>query len=251
MIRTAAIGLAAVISTAALADGGTSATQAELAISENTKWAFAEDFSYHNFKSGDDLMVFDTKFVLPLEGGELNLSLPAYNQGGDTNIGDLGVGYEVLAFKGTNSLIGDYRVDLGGGVYLPVGDEQFQSANINPFFNAGIAFDVFGLDFVQTAEYRFVGGDAYSPWIGTSVASDTLTLGSTLGSDLGFFVLGLDFTQVFYFEGEDYLAFIGPCMGVELTSNIFATAAAHFQAINDSDYAETDYILSVGLKIEF
>ena len=248
MIRQAIAGLAltTTIATAANADGN-AAAQAEAAISTPTKWSLTEDFTYFNYESDDTLLSFNTTFALALDnGGTLSLSLPVYNGDGDTNVGDLKVGGDFNAFKGDG-----WNLGLGGGVYLPVGAEEFDSTNINPFFTGRFSTKLGDFDFMQTAEYRFVGSEAYTPWLGTSTDSDILSLGTLLSLSWGDLTMGADLTQLYYIQSEEHQIFVGPAAALKINDSISLDGGVQFPLSQDVSTTEVDIVVGVGLGIKF
>jgi hypothetical protein len=247
MIRQAIAGLAfATLATAAHAEG-TDAPQAEAAISTPSKWSLTEDFTYFNYEGDDTLLSFNTTFALALDnGGTLSLSLPVYNGDGDTNVGDLKVGGDFNAFKGDG-----WNLGLGGGVYLPVGAEEFDSTNINPFFTGRFSVKLGGFDLMQTAEYRFVGSEAYTPWLGGSTDSDILSLGTLLSVSWGDLTVGADLTQIYYIQAEENQIFVGPAASFKVNDTISLDGGVQFPISQDVSGAEVDIVVGVGLSIKF
>jgi hypothetical protein len=248
MIRQALAGLAlsTTIATAANADGN-AAAQAEAAIPTPTKWSLTEDFTYFNYESDDTLLSFNTTFALALDnGGTLSLSLPVYNGDGDTNVGDLKVGGDFNAFKGDG-----WNLGLGGGVYLPVGAEEFDSTNINPFFTGRFSVKLGDFDLMQTAEYRFVGSEAYTPWLGTSTDSDILSLGTLLSLSWGDLTVGADLTQLYYIQSEEHQIFVGPAAALKINDSITLDGGVQFPVSQDVSTTEVDIVVGVGLGIKF
>jgi len=242
----AGLALATTIATAAYA-GGTDAPQAEAAISTPSKWSMSEDFTYFNYENDDTLLSFSTAFALALDnGGTLSLSLPVYNEDGDTNVGDLKVGADFNAFKGEG-----WNLGLGGGVYLPVGAEEFDSTNINPFFTGKFSTKLGDFDLVQTAEYRFVGSDAFTPWLGTSTDSDILSLGTLLSLSWGNLTVGADLTQLYYIQSEENQIFVGPAASLKVSDTISLDGGVQFPISQDVSGTEVDIVVGVGLGIKF
>jgi hypothetical protein len=242
----AGLGLAATIAAASYADN-TDAAQAEAAIPAPSKWSLAEDFTYFNYENDDTLKSFNTTFALALDnGGTLSLSLPVYNQDGDTSAGDLKVGAAFDAFEGEG-----WNLGLGGGVYLPVGSEDFDSTNINPFFTGKFCTKIGGFDLTQTAEYRFVGSEAFTPWLGTSTDSDILSLGTLLSLSWGDLTVGADLTQIYYIQSEENQIFLGPAASLKINDSISLDGGVQFPISQDISGTETDIVVGVGLAIKF
>lgn len=247
MTRQAIAGLAAATLATAAYAGGTDAPQAEAAISTPSKWSMSEDFTYFNYENDDTLLSFNTAFALALDnGGTLSLSVPVYNGDGDTNVGDLKVGGHFNAFKGDG-----WDLGLGGGVYLPIGSEEFDSTNINPFFTGKFTTKLGEFDFVQTAEYRFVGSDAYTPWLNTGTDSDIVSLGTLLSHTWGDLTVGADLTQTYYIQSEEHQVFLGPVASLKVSDTISLDGGVQFPISQDVSGTEVDIVVGVGLGIKF
>lgn len=253
---------AAFLSTAALAGSDFAWGEIEAEVASMTdqsqeaavgdiKWIVSETFEWHDIK-GDDLYVFDTEFALRFgEDTEISLGVPVYNQGGSTSVGSLRFGGEVDAFDGENDVLGEWNLALGGGVYVPVGSPSFDSQNFDPFLSAKFGCKLWWFDFVQTVEYRWVGGEAYSTWLGAKTDSDLLVLGSLLAYSWGDLGVGADFTQVYYVGNDESQLFLGPAAYWNVTSNVSVTAVVDFPLTQDVSVAETDVITSINLGIHF
>ena len=238
---------AAVLSTSALGQEAESGNAA----ASDLKWIVSEQLEWHDIEGGD-LYVFNTEFALKFgEGTDITIDVPVYNQGGSTSVGSVRLGAEVDAFSGENDVTGKWDLALGGGVYVPVGSETFDAQNLDPFLTGRFGCKVWILDFMQTAEYRWVGGEAYIPWLGAKTDSDVLVLGSLLSYGWGDLHVGADFTQVYYVGSEENQLFVGPAARWDVTSNISLDAVVEFPLTQDIAAPETDMIVSVGLGIKF
>jgi hypothetical protein len=247
------MGIAAVLATTALAQGSNPQDEPSIkAAVEDIKWSIQEDFGYYTFDGGEDLLAFDTTFALSLnEGTEVFVSVPVYNQGDETSIANLAVGGQFVAADGTNPVFGEWDLALGGGVYLPVGSETFDSANVDPFFTGEFGCKVWVFDFTQTAEFRFVGGGAYMPWLGAKTDSDVLTLGTNLGHKWGDFGLAAELTQIYYIDANEEQVFLGPVVSWNPSSSVSIEAKVDFPVTQNTSTPETDMIVGIGLGIKF
>ena len=247
------MGIAAFLATTALAQGSNPQDEPSIkAAVEDIKWSIHEDFGYYTFDGGDDLLAFDTTFTLSLnEGTEVFVSVPVYTQGDETSIANLAVGGQFVAADGTNSVFGEWDLALGGGVYLPVGSETFDSANVDPFFTGEFGCKVWVFDFTQTAEFRFVGGGVYMPWLGAKTDSDVLTLGTNLGHKWGDFSLAAELTQIYYIDANEEQVFLGPIVSWNASSSVSIEAKVDFPVTQNTSTPETDMIVGIGLGIKF
>ena len=247
------MGIAAFLATTALAQGSNPQDEPSIkAAVEDIKWSIHEDFGYYTFDGGDDLLAFDTTFTLSLnEGTEVFVSVPVYTQGDETSIANLAVGGQFVAADGPNSVFGEWDLALGGGVYLPVGSETFDSANVDPFFTGEFGCKVWVFDFTQTAEFRFVGGGVYMPWLGAKTDSDVLTLGTNLGHKWGDFSLAAELTQIYYIDANEEQVFLGPVVSWNPSSSVSIEAKVDFPVTQNTSTPETDMIVGIGLGIKF
>lgn len=245
-------GIAAVLATTALAYGGTPSEQSTEAAISDLKWSIREDVGYHAFDGGDDLVAFDTTFVLAVdEGFDAFLSVPLYTQGDGTSIANLSIGAEFDLAEGTNEFIGEWNLAAGGGLYLPVGSEAFGSSNLDPFVTVEFGCNVWLLDFTQTAEYHFVGGNAYIPWLGAQTESDVLILGSRFAYGWQDFDFAAELTQVYYTDDNKEQVFFGPAVTWNPSSTISLEARIDIPLTQNISAPETDIILGFGIGIDF
>lgn len=241
----AGLGLASTLVAASYADT-TESLQNETAISVPSRWSLTEDFTYFKYENDDTLVSFTTAFALALDDSTLSLALPVYNEDGDTSAGDLKVGGDFNAFKGEG-----WDIGFGGGVYLPVGSEDFDSANINPFFRGKFSTKIGEFDLTQTAEYRFVGGEAFTPWLGTSTDSDTLDLGTLVSLSWGDLTVGADLAQIYYIQSEESQIFVGSAASLKINDSINLDGGVQFPISQDISGTETDFVVGVGIAIKF
>ena len=98
-------------------------------------WYFNENFQINTFKdSGSTLVGLNQTLGFSLTKDiSVNLNVPVYTQDDNTTVSniDLGANWADLV-NGNNSLIGDWKIGVGGGIYIPVGSEYFRNANVNP-----------------------------------------------------------------------------------------------------------------------
>jgi hypothetical protein len=136
-------------------------------------------------------------------------------------------------------------------VYLPVGSETFDSSNVDPFFTGEFGCKAWVFDFTQTAEFRFVGGGAYMPWLGAKTDSDVLTLGSNLGYKWGEFDLAAELTQIYYIDANEEQIFLGPVVSWSPNNTVSIEAKVDFPITQNTSTPETDMVVGVGLGIKF
>ncbi len=232
----------------------TTPKQVETAIAiPDMMWSYNELVQVNTFKSGGDTMVgLNQTLSLDLAKNlNLDMSLPLYNQGSHTSVGDLDLGGSLGVIDGNNSVIGKWDLSVGGGVYIPVGSEYFRSANVNPFINTKFDCKAWVLDFTQTAEFRFIGGDAYTTWLGGNTNSDFLTLGSDLSYKWNEISLGGALDQVYYVNAGEAQLFLGPTAKWQITNSIDLGASVLVPVYQNVSTPEANVFFTAGLSIKF
>lgn len=235
-------------------DSTASVPQAEPAITD-TQWdfklSFDETVQVYTFEGSDNTLVgFNQSLLLDFKKFDLGVNLPIYSQDG-TGIGDIDVHASAPVFKGDNSLFKDWTVALGGGIYAPVGSEKFRSENVNPYVNAAFACSLFGLDFVQTAEYTFVGGGFYAPTLGAKTDSDILGFTTDLTVfKTGDLKVGLALDQYYFVDSGDAQVFLGPEAKWELWG-LDLHASLLLPIHQDVSTPESEMLLTAGFGFEF
>lgn len=222
------------------------------------KLNLAENFGYYAFDGGSNLAAFDTSLKLDLSDAfTVGVAVPVYNQGDNTNIGDVSVWGEAVAVESKGNLLGvfhDWSLSVFGGVDIPT-ETVFASNNVNPFFgaqfNSGI-FGVEGLQFGQSVEYTFVGTDAYVPLLGAFTSSDVLNF----GTDLSYWfskelALTADFVQQYYVDSSEYQLLLGPGAKWNVTHSINLSASVLMPISQSVNTSESDYVVTAGVGIEF
>lgn len=221
------------------------------------KLNLSENFGYYGFDgSTDALSAFNTSLSLDLSDAfTVAVAVPVYNQGSNTNIGDVTLSANVDAVSGKGTLLGvfhDWSLDVHGGVDIPT-ETVFSSSNVNPFFGGEFSASIAdSLKFSQSVDYKFVGSNAFVPLLGTFTDSDILNF----GTDLSWwftkeFAVCADFVQQYYVDSSEYQLFLGPSAKWHMTNSINFNAGVLLpisQSVNGSD---SDYVIQAGVGIEF
>ena len=217
------------------------------------KFSFEEEVLVNTFNDGGDTLVgFNQTLVLDLSQDiSLDLSIPVYTQGSNTSVGDIDLGGTWEFLHGDNTAINKWNVSVGGGVFIPVGSDEFRSSAVNPYISAGFDCKVWVLDFSQTADYRFNGGESYITWIGTKTDSDVLNLGTSLSHAWGAFDFGVNMEQVYYVDGDNAQVLVGPIAEWEISSNVDLNASYLLPVYQDVTSAEVNAVFTAGLSIKF
>jgi hypothetical protein len=246
----------ALLSTAAVAQAQTAATQAEPAITatvSDLKWYLNESVDIHTFKgSGSTLFAFNSTLGVDLTKDiSLNLNLPVYSQDDNTTVSNLSLGGSWDFIGGKNDVIGKWDLAVGGGVYVPVGSEYFRNANVNPYINAAFDCKLWVFDFTQTAEYRFDGGESYITWLGAKTDSDVVTLGTNLSYEWNSFDFGVELDQLYYVNSGENQIFLGPVASWNVASNVDLNAKVLIPVSQDVVTPEADAVFTAGIGIKF
>jgi hypothetical protein len=243
--------LSAAVASSALAQG----TPAPAPVND-FKLTLSEDFGYYGFDgSTEGLAAFDTSLSLDLSDAfTVSVMVPVYNQGSNTNIGDVTLSANADAMSGS-TLLGVFKnwsLDVHGGVDIPT-ETVFSSNNVNPFFGAEFSADVAdSLAFSQSVDYKFVGTDAFVPLLGNFTDSDILNFGSNLSwwftKELA---VAADFVQQYYVDSSEYQLLLGPSAKWHVTKNINFNAGVLLPISQSVNGDENDYVVTAGIGIEF
>lgn len=220
------------------------------------KLTLSEDFGYYAFDGNtESLAAFDTSLSLDLSDAfTVGVALPVYNQGNNTNIGDVTVSADWNVLTKQSTLLGvfdNWSLTLQGGVDIPT-DTVFSSNNANPFIGGVFSSDI-GNDFgfSQSVQYKFVGTDAYVPLLGTFTDSDILNFGSELSWHVnGELSVSADLVQQYYVDSSEYQLLLGPSAELRL-GNVSFDAGVLLPISQSVAGSESDYVVTAGVGIEF
>lgn len=251
MIRltTAAAALSAAATSVALA-------QAPAAPVNEFKLTLSEDFGYYAFDGNtESLAAFDTSLSLDLSDAfAVGVALPVYNQGSNTNIGDVTVSADWNVLTKQSTLLGvfdNWSLTLQGGVDIPT-DTVFSSNNANPFIGGEFTSHIGDqLTFGQSVQYKFVGTDAFVPLLGDFTDSDILNFGTELTWWFNKeFAVSADLVQQYYVDNSEYQLFLGPSAQLRL-GNVSFNAGVLLPISQSVAGSESDYVVTAGVGIEF
>lgn len=215
------------------------------------KLSFTETAQVYTFDDGGDTLVgFNQSLLFDFKDFDLGVNLPIYTQD-DSSLGDIDVHAIWPVFSGDNKFFKNWSAAFGGGLYLPVGTDEFRSENVNPYVNAAFNCNLFGLDFTQTAEYTLVGGGFYAPTLGTKTDSDIFNLTSNLTiHKVDNLTVGLVLDQYYFVGSGDSQVFFGP----ETKWNVggFDLHASLLLPVHqDVSTPESEMLLTAGFGFEF
>lgn len=221
------------------------------------KLNLAENFGYYAFDgSTDALSAFNTSLSLDLSDAfTVGVAVPVYNQGSNTNVGDVTLSANVDAVSGKGTLLGvfhDWSLDVHGGVDIPT-DTVFASSNVNPFFGGEFSASLAdSLQFSQSVDYKFVGSSAFVPLLGTFTDSDILNFGTDLSwSFTKDFAVSAVFVQQYYVDDSEYQLLLGPAAKWHVTNSISLDAGVLLPISQSVNTDENDYVVQAGIGIEF
>ena len=178
-----------------------------------------------------------------------SLNIPVYFAD-STNLGAINL---VLLWDAVKSE--SLSLSLGVGVYTPM-ETEFGASSVDPSLSGVFTYNLpwGGASFVQTAEYEFVTGDAYSLAFGSKVSDDILTANSSILCPLGDHLdIGVTAWQTYTVvtDGQQNVQ-MGPNASWHVTSNVDINgsfAVPVYQNVNAS--ADQDYVVSAALSIKF
>jgi hypothetical protein len=217
-------------------------------------WYFNENVQLNTFKgNGTTLVGLNQNLGFNLtKDVVVDLNVPVYTQDDHTSVSNIDLGGKWgNLFGGKNSVIGDWNIGVGGGIYIPVGTEYFRNANVNPYLNAKFNCDLWVLDFSQSVDYRFVGGGSYITWLGAKTDSDVLTLVTDLSYAWNSWNFGLQFDQLYYVNVDEYQLFLGPVAKWDVASNVNLNAAVLIPVTQQVSTQEADVVVKAGIGIKF
>lgn len=253
LVAALSFGHLAVAQQTAVVSAPTTAAAPSASLFEVKNWYFHEGIDINAFKgNGTTFVGLNQTFGFDLmKNVSVNFNAPVYTQDGNTSVANLMLGGTWSAFKGNNSVLGDWFFDVGGGLYIPVGTEYFRNANVNPYLNGKFGFDLWKFDFAQTIDYRFVGGDSYITWLGAKTDSDVLSLVSDLSYVWDSWNLGVQFDQMYYVNTGEYQLFLGPVASWKAASNVSFDAAVLVPVTQQVTTAESNVFVKAGVGIKF
>jgi hypothetical protein len=236
----------------------TSAPQAEPAITapavETSKFklSFDETVQVNVFDGNSTLVGFNqTLSVNAFKDFDFAATLPVYTQGGNTSLGDIDLSGSWAILNGDTTVFQKWSLAVGGGVYIPVGSEEFRSENVNPYINGKFDCHIWFFDFTQTAEYRFIGDGAFVTSLGGKTDSDLLTLVTDLNlykwEDLH---IGVEFDQYYYVDAGEAQLFLGPVAKWDAGS-FDLSASVLLPVYQDVSTPEADVFVTAGIGFEF
>lgn len=236
--------LSAAVASSALAQG----TPAPAPVND-FKLTLSEDFGYYGFDgSTEGLAAFDTSLSLDLSDAfSVSVMVPVYNQGSNTNIGDVTLSANADAISGKG-----WSLAVHGGVDIPT-ETVFSSNNVNPFFGGVFSADLANeLQFSQGVDYKFVGTDAFVPLLGTFTDSDILNFATNLSwSFTKELSVAADLVQQYYVDNSEYQLLLGPSAEWHVTKGISINAGVLLPISQSVTTNENDYVVNAGIGIEF
>lgn len=239
--RISGVGFATVLACGA-------AAQSVSAPAHEMQWYFTESVQVNSMKDGADslIAVNQTLSVDLTPSLTASMNLPLLAQSGQTSLSNirLGVEYDAYASKG-------WDVDLLAGVYLPVGEEFFRNENVNPYFGGVFNTTIAGLEFSQSVEYTFAGGNTYYVPLASQVDSDLLSFGTDLIYKWESFKFGAALDQFYYVDTGEKQLFLGPTVKWSVASNVDLSIGIGIPVYQDVISAESNAIVTAGFGIKF
>lgn len=234
---------AAVLSTAAFAQNA-----APAASSLDLNWSFNETAEIHTFKNGGSTLVgLNQNLSLDINKKfHIDLDVPVYTQDDNTTVSNINLGgsWDVLGGNAWNLVV-------GGGVYIPVGSEYFRNSNVDPYINAAFNCKVWEFNFVQTAGFRFNGGESYITWLGAKTNSDVLNFGTNLSYDWNSFSFGVGLDQYYYVNSGEAQLFVGPKVDWKVSSDVNMNLGVGIPVYQDVVTPEANAVVTAGLVVKF
>lgn len=221
-------------------------------VADPFKLTFDETVQVVNFDKGNTLVGFNQTLLFDLKGDlDFTINVPVYTLDGSTSVGDLDIGGSWLALKGNNKYLHDWTLTVNGGMFLPVGTEEFRSENVVPYIGTELSCKLWDFDFKQSVEYTFVGNGYFMPLIAEKTTSDILAFGSDLTVYKQHdFTIGVDLDQYYYVETGNAQVFLGPVATWKFGS-LDLNASVQLPIYQDSPKYDADVVCSVGFGFQF
>jgi len=252
-VITYAAAMVAALSFGHMAAAQEAAPAASAPMFEVKNWYFREGIDINALKDNGGTFVglnqtvgFDLMKDVAVE-----FNAPFYEQNGNATVSNRMLGGTWSAFKGSDATLGEWFVNFGGGFYIPVGSEYFRNANVNPFLNTKVGFDLWKFDFAQTVDYRFNGGESFITWLGAKTDSDVLTLVSDLTYAWNSWDFGIQFDQLYYVNSGEYQLFLGPVASWEAASNVSFDAKVLIPVSQQVNTYESNAFVKAGIAVKF
>lgn len=220
------------------------------------KISICDTFTLVNYKGGE-LTNSDTTLFQLVQGVNYkindtftaSLDIPVYIDD-STDLGAIGLDLIWNAWKNDS-----ISLALNVGVNSPM-ETQFGASSVDPTLGGVVTYLLpwSGAKFVQTVNYEFVTGDAYSLPFGSKVSDDILTADSSIVCPLGDkFNVGATVWQNYTVSdnGQQNIL-MGPNAQWNITDNVNlngSVAIPVYQNVNAS--AEQNYVMSASLSIKF
>jgi hypothetical protein len=224
------------------------AAQTAPAPAHEMQWYFTETVQVNSMKGGaDSLVALNQNLSVDLTSSlTAVLNVPLYAQSGQTSLSNIQLGAEFDAYEGKG-----WDIDLNAGVYIPVGEEFFRNENVNPYLGGVFNTKIAGLDFSQSLDYTFVGGNSYFVPLAAKTDSDLLTLGTDLFYKWESFKFGAELDQYYYVDTGEKQLFLGPTVKWSVASNVDLSLGVGIPVYQDVVSAESNALVTAGFGIKF
>lgn len=224
------------------------AAQTAPAPAHEMQWYFTETVQVNSMKGGaDSLVALNQNLSVDLTPSlTAVLNVPLYAQSGQTSLSNIQLGAEFDAYEGKG-----WDIDLNAGVYIPVGEEFFRNENVNPYLGGVFNTTIAGLDFSQSLDYTFVGGNSYFVPLAAKTDSDLVTLGSDLFYKWESFKFGAELDQYYYVNTGEKQLFLGPAVKWSVASNVDLSLGVGIPVYQDVVSAESNALVTAGFGIKF
>lgn len=194
------------------------------------------------------------------EGLVLFAELPVYSDDNLTNttgLGDLRLGASVRVMQEATDF-GAAWLDVEGGAEIPTAGGELGSANVNPFVGFVFGLDEIAkseFDFTQTFEYKFVGGEAFNPYLGGQTDADIIFMRTDLSVPVwGNALVGaLTVKQNYTVDPGEQQLFVGPSVVWKPTDAVSVDFGVDLPVWQDlqSFRPENNVVVSGGFTINF
>jgi hypothetical protein len=251
--------LSSLITSTALAGGPDCATTDKLG---GLKLDFGAEAALYNFKGdgGSILAVVPELTVSGIaEGFTVFAELPVYSNENTTGLGDLTLGASYRVWEDKASF-GFAWLNIHAGADIPTAGGELGSENVNPFVGFIVGIDGLGgngsmVDLSQTFDYKFVGGNAFNPYLGGQTDADIIFMRTDVDVPLwGDALVGaLTVKQQYTIDPGEQQLFVGPSFVWKPTCNTRVDFGVDLPVWQDlqSFRSENNVVVSGGITINF
>lgn len=177
--------------------------------------------------SNSSVAALDSTIGVKAIGLDWHITVPAYVSD-SSGYGGLDVGTSWTALNAVDFIGSKTSLAIQGGLWMPIGSANYETTNLDPHLGLLVGFDWGKFNLAQSADWRFVGGSYYDPYL-DRVSDDVATLVTNFDYTLSETVsVGVDLTQKYVCSVGDGVVLLGPSVEWKAASNVTVGAGIGF-----------------------